>query len=332
MSLKNCLRNIICISILFSASVDAQILFTPFKNNADYKGKWDLSIEVPNYIAAYFREFHSQQVLSSTTYSSLAEKYGPALTDIEFISEIGKEKGFKYAVLGTINEFKIARFTAGDPLLAGYEAYTCEIEASFKIYNLQTNGLEYTGTIKSDLGDKGVGLNLLGKPSDEKKQFYSLDNMKFGGEEFSKTIVGETMMNFCENLSEDILKTSKTILKPNRNIITEIADKSLDDITLNAEVMKGTILVYDSSTGEAFLNLGSLNKLKIGEELSVYSPADSLFDPTTNEFLGVSDKKISTLEIIEIRGEKLSLAIVKENRDDVQKGMEVRKTVIKREE
>ena len=61
-------------------------------------------------------------------------------------------------------------------------------------------------------------------------------------------------------------------------------------------------------------------------------PADSLFDPNTNEFLGLSDKIISTLEIVEIRGEKLSLAVVKNNRSQVNKGMEVRKLVLKTKE
>ena len=95
-------------------------------------------------------------------------------------------------------------------------------------------------------------------------------------------------------------------------------------------MLKGQILTYDETTGEAFINLGSANGLKIGEELAVYSKVDSLFDPNTNEYLGLSDRKIANIEIIELRGGKLSLAVVKSNREKVSSGMEVRKLFIKK--
>ena len=109
-------------------------------------------------------------------------------------------------------------------------------------------------------------------------------------------------------------------------------DKTLDEFQLNVEIIKGQLLTYDETTGETFINLGSSSNINVGDELSVYAQADSLFDPITNEFLGLSDKSISTLEIIEIRGEKLSLAVIKNNREQVRKGMEVRKLVLKTKE
>lgn len=333
---KRSLKNIICISILFSGLCNAQIIFIPFENNSSYDGTWKLEEEVPNYIAAYFREFHNTAVLSSTAFVSLAgvEPGSLHLDDMEFISKVAVEHGFDYAVIGKIKNFNIARFTAGDPLTAGYEAYNCEIEAGIRIYDLRSNTMAFSENIKEEFSSGSLGLNLLGKPSDEKRQFFALNEIRFGSEEFSKTIVGEAMIRFCENLSGSIIKNSKSILqKKDKTVIkTEIPDKSLNDISLNTEIKKGEIITYDKETGEAFINLGSSSNISVGEELSVYTKADSLFDPKTNKFLGISDKKISVLEIIEIRGESLSLAVVKENKDEVEAGMEIRKLVIKRRE
>ncbi len=337
--LKSYLKNIICISILLSSAANAQILFTPFQNEASYKGAWDLNTSVPNYIAAYLRKFDDAKVLSSTAYLSLAEKEkskSSVYADLQFASEIADENGFNFIVMGTIKKFEISRFSAGDLATAGYEAYSCNIETNIKIYNIKTNNVDFSDRINGEASSKGVGLNLLGKPSDEKEEFYSLNRIPFGSEEFNKTLVGQAMFNLCQSLSKEVKRASADILKRNKKdsltIISVIPDTSLDDISLNTEIKKGQIVTYDKSTGEAFVNLGSNNNLKVGEELSVYAKADSLFDPKTHEFLGLSDQKISTLEIIEIRGIKLSLAVVKSNRDKIETGMEVRKLVLKKTE
>jgi hypothetical protein len=337
-NLKSYLRNILCISLLLSELTFGQIIFTPFKDNSSYTGAWNLSQAVPNYIAAYMREFHNSQVLSSTAFVSLVEKYSlknSNYSDLEFLSEIADDYGFRYAASGRVEAFNISRFTAGEPLIAGYEAYSCNIEVFIQIYNLELNTLIYSGNLKGEINDRGLGLSLLGKPTEGKEQFFSLDKIKFGSEEFNITIVGEAMFQLCQMLSEELQTSTRGFIDippGERKIIDELADKSLDDINLNTEIKKGEILIYDPDTGEAFINLGSANGLRIGEELSIYTLADSLFDPSSDEFLGLSDKKISELEIIEVRGEKLSLAVVKRNRDKVDVGMEIRKLILKRRE
>jgi hypothetical protein len=335
-NLKNFLLNIICISNISVATASAQMLFVPFENESSYSGAWNLSTEIPDYIAAYFREFHSIDVLSSTVFNSLAAEISENESDyddLEFISNIAEKYGIKFVVMGSIKTFDIIRFTAGEPILAGYESFSCEIDCQIKIYNLVSNSMEYFNDINSKIANRGLGLTLFGKPTEEKIQFYSLNTIRFGGEEFSKTIVGETMFQFCENLSADIKSNSKEILKKDthKSLKQKITDHKLDSIAIKSEVLKGKILTYDNSTGEAFINLGDEDALKQGEELFIYAKSDSLFDPVSNRFLGISEKRISTIEIIEVRGGKLSLGVVTENRQLVTIGMEIRKIVLKKQ-
>lgn len=333
-NLKRNLKNIFFISILFTAGINAQIIFLPFENESSYQGAWNISVEIPNYLAAYSRELYEINVLSSSAAIKLALDRGFNVKDIpdfEAIQFIANEYNFRYALFGKINKFIISRFLAGEPTLAGYEAYSCLIDATIRIFDIEKNEFIYAENIIEEVNDRGFGLTLLGKPSKEKEQFYGLDAMRFGGEEFNKTIVGLTLFNFAEKLSNDINRFNKSILKDEKTVVIKKipADEALDDFKLNTEVKKGIILTFDKSTGEAFINLGSFDDMKVGEEIGVYALADSLFDPVTNEFLGVSDKKISEMEIIEVRGERFSLAVVKRNRELVEQGMEVRKLTIR---
>ena len=313
--LKKFLRSITFISLLITETGYSQFLFTPFENESSYKGTWNLSQEIPNYIAAYLREFYKVNVLSSTAFLSLVEKNNINETeahDFQAITSIANEIDFGYFVIGKVNDFDIARFSAGESNIAGYEAYSCEISISLQIFDLSKNTIAFAGNVESSVSNKGLGLNLFGGSSDEKKQYLALNKIRFGSEEFNKTIVGETMLILCEDLALDIKSSKKEILFPKRESKKqiELEDKTLDEFQLKIEIKKGQLLTYDESSGEAFINLGFSSNINVGDELSIYAQADSLFDPITQEFLGLSDKSISTLEIVEIRDEKLSLAVV----------------------
>jgi hypothetical protein len=62
--------------------------------------------------------------------------------------------------------------------------------------------------------------------------------------------------------------------------------------------------------------------------LSVYAVGDSLFDPRTNTFIGVSDKKVGEIEIVEIRGERFSLGIIRSQIEEIKKGYQVRRITV----
>lgn len=327
-------KNIIFISLLLLGSVHAQIVFVPFKNESTFKGKWNISEDIPNFLAAYMRDLNRADVLSSTAFISLLkeEERTPAVySDIEFLDDMLDEWEYNYAMLGTINSFGIARFNAGEPHLGGFESFSCGIEISVKIYNKLTNNIVFSEKIEGSVTRNTLGLNLFGKPSDDKEQFYGLDKIKFGSEDFAKTIVNDALLKLGEELVNRITEVDKSILRTSE-VVTEnkfeTLDKTLNDITIKTDIVKGELLTYDEETGEAFISLGSAHKLKIGEEFGIYTEGDSLFDSKTNEFLGVGEKKVSQLEIVEIRGEKFSLAIVRQNRDKVARGMIVKKIFI----
>ena len=128
------------------------------------------------------------------------------------MTSIANKIGFRYIITGKVNEFNIARFTAGESNIAGYEAYSCGITISLQIFDLLNNTAAYSGHTESSVSNKGLGINLFGGASDEKKQYLALNKIRFGGEEFNKTIVGETMLILCEDLTADIKSSNREIL------------------------------------------------------------------------------------------------------------------------
>ena len=186
---------------------------------------------------------------------------------------IANEIGFKYLVTGKVIDFDVSRFNVGESNIAGYEAYSCNILVSMQIFDLLNNSSVYSGNIEASVSNKGLGLNLFGAQSDDKKQYLALNTIKFGSEEFNNTIVGETIFQLCQDLASDIKSANKELLFPKKEnkIKIDLTDKTLDEIKLNVEIIKGQILTYDETTGEAFINLGSSSKVNLGDELSVYA-------------------------------------------------------------
>lgn len=354
-------RSIICISIivlaLFSSVSYCEnnkkispefrgVVFTPFIDDSNYKGAWKLSEDIPNYLAVYLREYKQVEVLSSASFLSLlpenSRKYD-VYSDLEFLNEIKFNQPdtlnneYRYLIFGKIANFSIQRFNAGESSVGGFENYSCSIEINLKVLKIENeNGftkanVEFTDRIESSVNRSTLGLTLFGKPGEDKAQYYGLNNIKFGSEEFSKTIVGETMNALAENMWEIFNSNKAKLLESNLTksaTIKKNSDSSLDDIKLNTEIVKGELITFDQNTGEAFINLGSAQNLKVGEEFGIYTQTDSLFDPNTNEFLGVDEKKIAVLEVIEVRGEKFSLCVVKDSREFVKKGMKIKKIIL----
>lgn len=324
------------ISLLLFCNGYSQIVFAPLTDESTFKGKWKISEDIPNYLAVYMRELQGMNVISASSFLSLLPEQDrdPATySDIEYISKIPIDTSFRYIVFGKISDFSIQKFNAGESGLGGYERYAVNIELDIKIFPLNRYGTAISDEVTAEASRNSLGLTLFGKPTADREQYFGLNLIKFGSEEFSKTLPGEAMLLLAENFVS-VLKANKLDLTSFAKETTKKertpADTTLDDIHISTELIKGTLLLYDEVTGETFINLGSAHNLVVGEEFGIYTEGDSLYDPSTNEFLGVTDKKVAVLEVVEVRGEKLSLCVVKENRKNVRKGMLVKKIFIKK--
>ncbi|MBI2420403.1 MAG: hypothetical protein HYV28_21285 [Ignavibacteriales bacterium] len=133
------------------------------------------------------------------------------------------------------------------------------------------------------------------------------------------------MIDFVKKMHESIAGIIKDQLKQvasAREQNTPVTNRLLDAEKLVAAT--GEILLYDTQSGETFINLGSNSQLAVGDKLIVFKQGVALKDPQSGEILGYTDEKITELIISEIRGPKLCLAV--NNKRDVilGKGLKIK--------
>ncbi|MCX8009847.1 MAG: hypothetical protein N3A61_01725 [Ignavibacteria bacterium] len=299
--------------------------FTKFENRSNYAGAWKIEFDLPNVISSYIREkFELHTISASLLERELSSNYSDSISLSQVISNLN----CKYLVTGKLNKFSISRFTAGEPKIAGYESYVNDISLQLTITDVVNQKIVWTDDFERSSSDLGFGITIFGRQTQSKREFDNLDNIKFGSSEFFETLVGKNVLKLCEEItsrSEELLKS----IKNEKLLVNE--QKSIQEVTANPfikKIIRGELIIIDNDAKEVFLNLGSKDFIKVGDILNVYTFGDSIFNSKTNKFIGVADKKIGEIEIIEVRGESFSLGFIKSQTQPFIKGNEVRKLTI----
>lgn len=316
MSLSQKLKNILFISLISYSITFAQIAFFKFTDKSSYKGSWNLSQDVSDFIADYFREKYNVNVLSPRTVENLTNE-NPQFSNTEILLS----KNVEFTINGIIHTFSINRLMAGEPKIAQYETYSNEIEIEFIITELRTNKILFDEKIEQKSSDLGVGVTIFGRETNTKKEFNQLDQIKFGSDEFLNTLIGKNLIKLCEKFSTKV----EPLLNLSEYKEFSTSDTSKSKSKFKRKIISGEILFVDEDTKEVFINLGKRENLEAGFILPIYAPGDTLTDDKTGEVLGITDKKIGEIEIIEVRGDRFSLGIIKNQKEKIKKGYKVRR-------
>lgn len=321
MNLSQKLLSIFFINLIFFHQSNAQIGIVQFTDNSTYKGSWNLKIDIPNFIAEYLRTKYDLVIYSPKIIENDITNLSNQHLSIE---EFLLTKNINFLIKGTIKTFSINRLIAGEPKLAQYETYSNTIEIEIEIIDLRNRKIIFDEIIEQKSSDLGVGVTIFGRESEAKQEFQKLNLLKFGSDEFLKTLVGKNLLKFCESLS---LKLEKP-LNLNQKISDSEPGKNKNEVNFSKKIIQGEILFVDHETKEVFVNLGRKNNVDIGTILYVFAIGDTIKDSTTGEILGVTDKKIGEIEIVDVRGDHFSMGIIKKEDFKIQKGNKIRRVLI----
>ncbi len=310
------LLSIFFISFLITNTLQSQVAFFKFKDKSSYKGNWNLSYDIPDFLSRYFREKFQLNIISPQSIESLLKESGS-----QTLYELLISKNYEYLINGTITEFSINRLIAGEPKVAQYETYSNNIEIEFEIIELKSNRIIFLEKIDQKSSDLGIGITIFGKETETKKEFNSLNQIKFGSDEFLRTLVGKNLLQLCEKFSSRFEK----IINLNKIEIIKDTSPSKTKSNLKRKIITGEILFIDDDTKEVFINLGKKDNLQVGMILPIYAEGDTIIDKSTGELIGITDKKIGEIEIIEVRGDRFSLGLIKEEKEKITKGNKIRK-------
>ena len=212
----------------------------------------------------------------------------------EEVFEIGHLLEADVVLLGVVEDYDLKRVSMGDPLLGGYKSYTGV--ASLYIQALRVADESRIGAAESDqeLTDRGVGLDLLGKPREEDIEFFGLDEMIFGSEEFRATVIGQATMA----AAEDVIGQLMALFRPS-------------ELRLDGRVPE-IISVYGT---DVFIDIGSESGVRAGNRFVVYPGLQR-----SQEEGADAQMLLGVIEIREIIGARLSSVRVLEGRDYIRVG------------
>lgn len=320
-------------------SSDSSLIVVPFKDQSGFSGKWNPSMDVPRFLSAYLTERFRIGVINPVSVREFAMVNAldtTRLDEIFFLKQYAEHFKTRYIITGTIEDFSIERFMVSEVQLAGYEAFSATVRISFTLIDAMkfgktgTASVIYDGESEGIVKDRSLGITLFGKRTDRTSEYFSLDELAFGSEEFNKTIIGEALFKCADDLGTKMERAvpglvSRSVVLSSSVVID--SSHSSSPITVKRQLISGEIVVVDND--EVFLNLGSADRISVGDVLPVFTSGNTVADPKTGEDLGTTDEKVGEVQVIEVRAEHLSLATILSGKERIKPKQRIRKVIVR---
>lgn len=283
-------RSFLIPAVVFVCGVQAaRIGVLPLENGSGYKGHWTLGREIQEYAGQCLAKTY--HVVSADSISRFIKKNRKALGDLSAPAaqrRVARHFNADFLVSGIIREFTVRKQILGEGKYGGMKHYLARIRVKAKVYSLSANDVIGREELSVEKKENLTAVNL-GKLSTDEARFDSLNTAGFGSPVFEKTVAGEMMRDFCDKLFGMIQKLPEPVARRGE-------DKKLVK----------TAKIVDLTSGDVYINAGFDDKVEIGDEFKVYTPGDSIRDPDTGEFLGVSEKYAGTLRITFVQASHFS--------------------------
>lgn len=273
------------------------IAVMPLENQSGFrKGIWELGQEMGALLSERMADSPDWRVVPFEVVAALVGEQKKVKT--ERALEVGRLVEADIVLLGAIKDYDLSRVTVGDPMLGGYKSYSGTAELDLQALDVK-NGSEL-GTIhtRQESVDRGLGLDLLGRPRDQDLQFMKLHQLEFGSEEFQATAIGQVTLSAMQDL---VLKLEQ-LIKPS-------------ELDLGGEAPE-VLSVFGE---EVYINIGSENKLRPAYRFEVYPGPDRI----EKEGLDAG-RRIGVVEVREIIGARLSSVRVVEGEGRIMAGDRLR--------
>jgi len=182
-----------------------------------------------------------------------------------------------FLVVGALHTYKFERLHVGNPLVAGYKSYVGTVELSARMFGGSPLGLIGSVQITRESQNRGLGLDLLGKPREGDEQFNRLEHMRFDSDEFRATALGEATVQALQQLATEL----DQLLRPGE----------LTDLDEEPQILS----VFGD---EVFINLGHTHGVRLGYRFTVSGSAH--VDPPVVEVRDVISDNVS--RVVALRG------------------------------
>jgi hypothetical protein len=290
--------------LLLAAEASSQtrgVAFIRFENHSDFEGSWDPAIEMPRYLGAFLRAEQRLSVVSVSVVGAFREDLRPmpSWDDVKFWRQIRQRFGVKYLVGGSVEVFDVSRFVTGQPAVGGYEAFKGEVSVAYEVIDLDR--LERSGDLlvvargetSGEFADRSLAWTLLGKPTQRTVEFRDLNAIRFGSEEFTRTVIGQACLEAARRFSDELLERIPGLASHRVRGDSERGWSDSLTIDFRERVVEGKIVFIEGN--DAFISLGTDDGVREGQVLPVL------------QIEGDRSRQVASLRVVQVRGPHLAL-------------------------
>ena len=276
--------------------------FLPFSNKSGFDNKnWDIRMDIPGIFADSLKRTGKYQIKKLSEideYLELKKIRSYQYEKEEILNRLANDLKLYYLIAGKIDQFNLSRVNIGSFLVGGYESYKVEIKVSFFVYHRQQDTKTDYFIISSDVQQKDIGINLVGRPSPHYVSFAALDTLEFDSPAFNQTIMGEAI----KELTADFAAKFFELVPVAGTVESEMPPPSLEPGTFK----EATIVFVREN--EIYINAGKGDNVHEGDVLNVYTQGEPIMDPASEQVLGYADKYIGKIKVIMVKDIHLSIA------------------------
>lgn len=250
----------------------------PFADDSGFKKDvWDLEQDMPRLLSGEMDRSPAWRVVP---FAAVAQVVGrrPREWDDDRLQGIGQTLRADLLVTGILLDYNMERFGVGDPMIGGYKSYKGVAEIELQL--VRVADMTRVGTILSqqETVDRGLGLDLLGKPREQDYQFLNLAQMEYGSEAFRATAIGQA----TTMAMDELVQKASQLVRPQ-----------------GLQVTSGAAEILSVFGDEIFINVGSENGVHKGYRFAVY-PSRERADGA------VASPRVGIVEVQDIIGARVS--------------------------
>jgi len=298
---------VIALVLLFTLPLSAaRIGFLPFLNESKYKGRWDLGREIPRYLEKGFAQTYHVVPADSIHDYLKASALPLFINSPSQKRQVAKAFGADFLVDARIMEFHVGKRILGEGTYGGIKSYAADIRLKVRVYSVKSNEVVYSDDIETRRRETNTAVNL-GRLSKDELLYDSLNTEKFGSPTFDRTLAGLMMKEVADKFQGLFLKLPEPVARKGE-------DKKL---VKNAKIVEVTAT-------DVYVNAGTDDNVEPGDLFSVFTRADSIYDPDTREFLGMSERYVGQIRIGFVEASHFSRATVVKKEGDIRLGDIVR--------
>jgi hypothetical protein len=253
----------------------------PFRNESGFRdGVWDLRHAPADLLAGEMARSTAWRVVP---YLAVYEVVGkpPKRWRDEDLRQIAQALEADMLLTVDLLDYNMERLQVGDPLIGGYKSY--KGLAEFEAHLIRGDDLGRVGNAHAlkETVDRGLGLDLLGKPREQDEQFINLAGMDYGSDEFRGTAIGQATLTAMDALIQQLAQ----LVRPQ-----------------GIQVTSGAAQILSVFGEEVFINIGSENGVQRGYRFNVY--------PGSERAEGRElDVRIAVVQVADIIGARVSRVV-----------------------